>query len=156
VKTLVRFTNELLRESVIGLDRVLKDRLVSDVARQIDDAFLTGDGADNSVTGIINQPGVQTASFDPNEPDAFLDALALASAAEVTPNRWFMSGADFFTVREVKDNSGNNILESDITTGTTYRLFGVPVNITNKLPFDKATLANIAEIAVARDIIPTV
>ena len=156
VKTLVRFTNELLRQSVIGLDQVLKDRLVSDVARKIDDAFLTGDGAADSVTGIINQPGVQTASFDPNEPDAFLDALALASAAEVTPNRWFMSGADFFTVRKIKDTAGKYILESDITTGTTYRLFGVPVTVTNKIPTGKAILANMAEIAVARDTNPTV
>src|SRR5699024_1574591 len=55
VKTLTRFSNELLRQSVIGLDQVLKTRLVSDVARKIDDAFLTGDGADGSVTGIVNQ-----------------------------------------------------------------------------------------------------
>src|SRR5699024_8995011 len=120
VKTLVRFTNELLRQSVIGLDQVLKDRLVSDVARKIDDAFLTAAGAAVSSTGTINQPSVQTASFDPNEPDAFLVALALASAAEVTPNRWFMSGADFFTVRKLKDTAGIYILESDITPATTY------------------------------------
>ena len=78
VKTLIRFSNELLRQSVIGLDSVLKDRLVSDVARKLDTAFLTGDGADNSVTGIINQPGVQEATLDASDPDSFLDALALA------------------------------------------------------------------------------
>lgn len=156
VKTLIRFSNELLRQSIIGLDSVLKTRLVADVARKIDDAFLTGDGADGSVTGILNQPDVQTAAFDPNEPDAFLDALALASAAEVTPNRWFMSGADFFTVRKIKDTAGKYILESDITTGTTYRLFGVPVTVTNKIPTGKAILVNMGEIAVARDINPTV
>jgi HK97 family phage major capsid protein len=156
IKTLIRFTNELLRQSVIGLDSTLKDRLVSDVARKIDTAFLVGDGAANSVTGIVNQPGVQTGVLDPAEPDSFLDALALASAAEVTPNRWFVSGADFFTVRKIKDNSGKYVLESDITSGTTYRLFGVPVTVTNKLPEGTAVLANMSEVAVARDVAPSV
>lgn len=156
VKTLIRFTNELLRQSVIGLDSVLKDRLVSDVARKLDTAFLVGDGADNTVTGIVNQPGVQKAALDASEPDSLLDALALASAAEVTPNRWFLSGADFYSVRKLKDSSGKYILESDITQGTTYRLFGVPVTVTNKLPAGKAVLANMAEVAVARDTAPTV
>lgn len=156
VKTLIRFSNELLRQSVIGLDQVLKTRLVADVARKIDDAFLTGDGADGSVTGIVNQPDVQTGVLDATEPDSLLDALALASAAEVQPNRWILSGADFFAIRKIKDNSGNYILESDITTGTTYSLFGVPVTVTNKLPAGTAILANMAEVAIARDTNPTV
>lgn len=156
VKTLIRFTNELLRQSVIGLDSVLKDRLVTDVARKVDDAFLTGDGADGSVTGIINQEGVQNAVLDAEEPDSLLDALALASAAEVQPNRWIISGADFFAIRKIKDANGNYILEADVTADTTYRLFGVPVTVTNKLPEGTAVLANMAEVAVARDTNPTV
>jgi len=156
VKTLIRFSNELLRQSVIGLDSVLKTRLVADVARKLDDAFLTGDGAGDSVTGIINQPDVQTGVLDATEPDSFLDALALASAAEVQPNRWIISGEDFYAVRKIKDTAGKYILESDITTGTTYRLFGVPVTVTNKLPTGTAILANMAEVAVARDTNPTV
>ena len=103
VKTIIRFTNELLRQSVIGLDSVLKTRLVSDVSRKLDTAFLTGDGATGSVTGIINQTGVQEGVLDASDPDSLLDALALAHAAEVTPNRWFISGADFFTLRKLKD-----------------------------------------------------
>lgn len=156
VKTLIRFSNELLRQSVIGLDQVLKTRLVADVARKIDDAFLTGDGADGSVTGIVNQPDVQTGVLDATEPDSLLDALALASAAEVQPNRWILSGTDFYAIRKIKDNSNNYILESDITSGTTHRLFGVPVTVTNKLPAGTAILANMAEVAVARDTNPTV
>lgn len=156
IKTLIRFTNELLRQSVIGLDATLKARLVSDVSRKLDTAFLTGNGADDTVTGIVNQAGVQHAVLDATEPDSFLDALALASAAEVTPNRWFISGDDFFSVRKIKDTSGKYVLESDITTGTTYRLFGIPVTVTNKLPAGTAVLADMSQVAIARDTNPTV
>lgn len=156
IKTLIRFTNELLRQSVIGLDAVLKARLVSDVSRKLDDAFLTGDGTDNSVTGIINQTGVQTGVLDALDPDSLLDALALASAAEVTPNRWFISGADFFTMRKLKDADGKYLIVSDLTADAKYTLFGVPVTVTNKLPAGTAVLANMSEVAVARDTNPTV
>lgn len=156
IKTLIRFTNELLRQSVIGLDAVLKARLVSDVSRKLDTAFLTGDGTDNSVTGIINQAGVQNATLDASDPDSLLDALALASAAEVTPNRWFISGADFFTMRKLKDADGKYLIVSDLTADAKYTLFGVPVTVTNKLPAGTAVLANMSEVAVARDTNPTV
>ncbi|MEE6288623.1 phage major capsid protein [Georgenia sp. MJ173] len=156
IKTLIRFTNELVRQSVIGIDSVLRQRLVADVSRKLDTAFLIGDGTNNTVTGIVNQPGVQTGVLDVADPDSFLDALALSSAAEVQPNRWFLSGADFFTVRKIKDAHDRYVLESDITKDTTYRLFGVPVTVTNKLPAGTAILANTSEIAVARDTNPTV
>lgn len=156
VKTIIRFTNELLRQSVIGLDSVLKTRLVSDVSRKLDTAFLAGDGATGSVTGIINQAGVQEGVLDASDPDSLLDALALAHAAEVTPNRWILSGDDFFALRKLKDADNKYLIQSDMTAGASYSLFGVPVTVTNKLDAGKAVLADMSQVAVARDTNPTV
>lgn len=152
IKSLIRFTAELARQSVVGLDATLKARLVNDVARKLDTALLGGDGAANTVTGMINQPDVQTGVLDAEDPDSLLDALAMAHAAEVTPNRWFVSGADFFTLRKLKDGDGKYLIVSDLTAGATYSLFGVPVTVTNKLPEGKAVLANMGEVAVVRDV----
>jgi HK97 family phage major capsid protein len=118
LKVLIRFTNELLRQSVIGLDSVLRQRLVTDVSNALDDALLKGAGTANSITGIINQTGVQTGDLDVADADSLLDAIALASAAEVTPNRWFISGADFIALRKLKDGQQRYLLESDVTKGT--------------------------------------
>lgn len=157
IKAIIKVTNELLRQAnVVGLDAVLKARLVTDVSRKLDTALLLGDGADKSVTGIVNQPGTQPAELDVASPDSFLDALAMASAAEVTPNRWFLSGADFFAVRKLKSTDGKYLLEADITKDTTYRLFGIPVTVTNKLPVGTAILANMAEVAVVRNLTPAI
>jgi HK97 family phage major capsid protein len=73
----LRFTNELLRQSVIGLDATLKQRLVTDVSNALDTALLTGAGTSNSITGIIKQAGVQTGDPDVADPDTLLDAIAL-------------------------------------------------------------------------------
>ncbi|MEQ4567991.1 phage major capsid protein [Paenarthrobacter sp. CAP02] len=156
IKALTKFSNEMARQSNIGLDAVLKARIVKDVADKLDTALLNGTGATKTVTGLTKQAGTQQAVLDATDADSFLDALALAAAAEVTPNRWFMSGADFFAVRKLRDLSGKYLLESDITAGTTYRLFGIPVTVTNKLETGKAVLADMSQVAVVRDIAPSV
>jgi HK97 family phage major capsid protein len=58
IKTILRYTNELVRQSVIGIDAALKARLIKDVSDKLDAALLTGDGASDSITGIINQDDV--------------------------------------------------------------------------------------------------
>lgn len=156
LKAIVKMTSEVIRQTHIGLDAVLKQRLVHDVQTALDDALLSGDGTDNSITGILNQPGVQTGTLDLTTPDTFLDALALCAANEVKPNRWFLNAVDFFEVRKLKDADERYILEADITADTTYRLFGVPVTVSNKIPAGKAILANMSEIAVVRDLNPQV
>ena len=156
IKTMVKMTNELIRQSVGSLDVVLKDRLVTDVASKLDDALLGGTGADSTVTGIINQAGTSQAVLDVTEPDSLLDALAVAAASEVTPNRWFLSGADFFSLRKIKDADGKYILQADLTADATYTLFGVPVTVTNRLAAGKGVLADMSQVAIVRDLNPTV
>ncbi|OZD31695.1 phage major capsid protein [Rhodococcus sp. 06-156-3b] len=156
IKALTKFSNELLRQSMVGLDAVLKSRLVTDVSNALDDALLKGIGADKSITGIINQEGVQNAALDVSDTDSLLDALAQAAAEEVTPNRWFLSGTDFFALRKLKDANGRYIVESDVTAGARYSLFGIPVTVTNKLAAGKAVLADTSQIAVVRDLAPSV
>lgn len=156
IKALTKFSNEMARQSAIGLDAVLKARIVKDVANKLDTALLLGDGTAKTVTGLVNQTGVQTGVLDTTQADSFLDALALTAAAEVNPNRWFINGADFFAVRKLKDTNGKYLLESDISKDTTYRLFGIPVTVTNKLPAGQAVLADMNQVAVVRDIDPSV
>jgi len=108
------------------------------------------------ITGLINQVGVQTGELDVTDADSLLDAIAVASAAEVTPNRWFLNGQDFISLRKIKDTTGKYILESDLAADATYRLFAIPVKVTNKLARGKAVLADMSQVAVARDLAPSV
>lgn len=156
IKAIVRVTNELIRQAKIGVSGVLQQRLVHDVKTKLDDALLNGTGADNTVTGVLHQAGTQQAVLDLADPDSLLDALAKATAAEVTPNRWIFNGGDFYTLRKVKDGDGRYILESDITSDTTYRLFGVPVTVSNRMPAGKGLLLDASQLAVVRDIDPQV
>lgn len=155
IKTIVRVSNELIRMAKTGVSTLLQQRLVKDVQTKLDDALLAGDGEDHTITGLLNQP-VDTVPFSLSDTDVFLDALALLASREITPNRFIMNGVDFFELRKIKDNNGRRLLQSDESGEATYRLHGVEVSVSNKIPSGKAILADMASVAVVRDIDPEV
>ncbi|WP_158726387.1 phage major capsid protein [Tomitella fengzijianii] len=157
IKALTKFSNEMLRQSTIGLDSVLKQRLVTDVSSALDAALLTGAGTTKSITGITKQTGVSTGTLDNTDPDSLLDAMATAAGNEVEPNRWFVSSADFFALRKVKaSGTGEYLIQPDVTQGARYAMFGVPVTVTNRLAEGTAVLADMSQVAVVRDLAPSV
>ncbi|GAA4754039.1 phage major capsid protein [Gordonia alkaliphila] len=158
IKTIMRFSSELVRQSVIGIDSVLKARLVKDVSDLLDDALLQGAGTSDSIKGITKQAGVTTGDLDVTDPDSLLDAIAALNAKEITPNRWFLSGADFAELRKLKESStsARYLLEPDPSKASGTTLFGIPATVTNKLDAGTAVLADMSTVAIARDTSPSV
>ncbi|MBN7452617.1 phage major capsid protein [Mycobacteroides abscessus] len=158
LKVIERFSRESVRQSVIGLDAVLKARLVKVVGDALDDALLKGAGTSNSIKGIINQTGVETGDFDAADPDTILDGIATLNANEVTPNRIFLSGADFAAMRKIKETTGSKryLLQPDPSRAAGHTLFEVPVTVTNKLAAGKAIIADMSTVAVVRDTAPSI
>ena len=161
VKVITRFSNELARQSVVALDTALQDRLVTDVASTLDTAFLgsTGDGI-TTPQGIFAWAGTQeveatTAALDL---DMLLDAWGLALAANVNTAalQWFLRPGDFTKLRKVKDTSGQYLLQPDPTADGVFRLWGSKVNITSRVPAGNAALVDMTQVAVARDMAPSV
>ena len=156
IKVITRVSNELIRMATVSVSSVLEQRIVSDVRAKLDDALLDGDGADNSITGLLNQPGVTSGAFDASDPDSIIDAIGSLNALEVSPNRIIVSGADFTSLRKLKDSSGRYLLTPDITAGAVGSLFGIPVSVTNKLDAGTAIVGDMSAVAVVRDIDPRV
>lgn len=156
IKTIVRVSNELIRMATVGVSATLQTRLVTDVRDKLDTALLVGDGLDDTVTGLANTAGALTGVFDPTDPDSVLDAVATMSAVEITPNVIYMNGADFFTLRKVKDNTGRALIQSDVTAGAVFRLHGIPVRVSSKVPAGAPMLVDLSKVVVVRDLAPSV
>lgn len=156
IKAIIRTSNELIRQSTVGVSQTLQARLVKDVATKLDNELLSGTGANDGITGLLNQPGLDTAPISLTDTDPYLDALASMAAKEITPNRFILNGSDFFALRKIKDADGRYIVNGGPAEGAPYKLFEIPVTITNKLAPGKGILANMADIAVVRDIDPQV
>lgn len=156
LKVISRVTSEVLRSSAQALDAILKQRLVTDTAKALDVALFTSTGTSNTIRGLLNQTGVATGTLDADEPDSLLDGIGIARANEVKPNRWFLSPADYLSIRKVKDADGRYILQPDLTQTGQEVLFGVPVTVTAQVPTGKAVLADMNMVAIARDLSPSV
>jgi HK97 family phage major capsid protein len=172
IKSLTRFSNELARQSVIALDAALRDRMVRDVAAKLDHAFIAGDGTQTSTgkdtpVGLLNSTGTQELTgIGAVNLDDLHDAEGLALAANVDPARlrWFMTSRDFVNLRKLKDNDDRYQIQPDPTEAGAYRLLGHGVTVTNRIPADGGVgdnesaivLADVSQIAVARDLSPSV
>ena len=160
VKVITRFSNELARQSIVALDTALQDRLVTDVASTLDAAFFgsTGDGI-STPQGMLAWAGTQelavTSALDL---DILLDAWGKALEANVNLStlQWFMRPTDFTALRKVKDLNEQYLLQPDPTADGVFRLWGSKVNITTRIAAGNVVLADMSQVAVARDLAPSV
>ena len=167
VKVITRFSNELARQSVVSLDQALKDRLVGDVAAKLDAQFLSA-GGDGITTpkGLFAYSGIQTVAVGGAlSLDHLLTAWGMALAENVAMGslKWVLTPGDFVKLRKVKDTSGKYILNADPSADAVFRLFGAPVIVTSRVPdttggtvTGRAALVDFSQIAVARDLAPSV
>jgi len=167
LKVLVRLSNELIRTSVVGLESVLRTRLVTDVAAALDAALWDGTGTSNTVKGILRATGIATGTLDLADPDSLIDGIATAQANKVSPTHWVMTSASFAALRKLKiavpDNT-NGVAEykqylfdpNSIQNGTAFQLFGLPVIITDNIPAvstkNRVALVDMSKVVVARDV----
>lgn len=166
LKTLVRLSNELIRQSVVGLESVLRTRLVTDVAQALDAALWDGTGASNTIKGILRQSGIATGVLDLTDADSLIDGVATAQANKVNPTHWVMTSASFAALRKLKIAEAGATSDQDfrqylfdptgIQNGTAFRLFGLPVIITDNIPVATAkarvALVDMSKVVVARDV----
>lgn len=167
VKVITRYSNELARQSVVALDAALRARLVADVAAKLDTQFLSasGDGV-TTPRGLFAYPGTQTLPVGGALTlDHLHDAEGLVLAANVDPSkvRWVMTSREFVRLRKIKDTQGRYLIQPDPTESGAYRLLGHAVIVTNRVPdttggtpTGRAALVDFSQVAVARDLAPSV
>ena len=143
-----------------------------DVSAVLDDAFINGTGTpvlgtDTTPRGLLNQPGTTNLlAVGDVTLDDLHDATAIVMGlnADVTRMRWLMTSRTFISLRKVKTTDGKYMLQPDATDNSIYRLLGIPVVITNRVPTNGGVgtnetaiiLADMSTIAVARDTAPSV
>lgn len=166
LKVLVKLSNELIRTSVIGLEAVLQNRLVTDVAKALDAALWDGAGTSNTVKGILRASGIATGTLDLTDADSLIDGIATAQGNKVNPSHWVMTSASFAALRKLKiaepgatsDQDFRQYLfdPSGIQGGTAFQIFGLPVVITDNIPAvstkNRVALVDMSKVVVARDV----
>lgn len=161
LKVITRYSNELARQSVVNLDAALQARLVADVAAKIDGQFLSAEG-DGITTpkGMFAWDDVQNvAGIGEITLDALMTGYGMALGESVDPSKMtlFLRPADYMALRTLKDGDGRYLLQPDASTGRiVVPALGAHAALSNRIPEGMAALADMSQIAVARDLAPTV
>jgi HK97 family phage major capsid protein len=155
LKVLVRVSNEMIRQSVIGLEAVLRQRLVTDVSKALDQALWNGDGDSDTITGILQAEDIELGYLDLADIDSLIDGIATAQANHVTPTHWAMTPEVFTAFRKIKVGTSDARYVFDPSTvqnGTAFQILGLPVIITEHVPENCAALVDFSKVVVARDV----
>jgi HK97 family phage major capsid protein len=169
LKVLCRYSNELARASVVAIDTALKTRLVTDVANTLDARLFSasGDGV-TTPKGLFAYSGIQTVAVGGALTlDHLIDAWGKALSADVDTQsmKWVVTPREFIGLRKIKTATGSNsyVLTPDATKDGVFRLFGSEVIVTKRVPDTtggtptaRAALVDFSQIAVARDLAPSV
>lgn len=160
LKVLVRVSNESIRSSVLGVEQVFQNSLVTSVATALDAALWSGAGTSNTIKGILAQSGIATGDLDVTDADSLLNGLATATANNVQPTHLAMTAATFFAFRELKVGTSDSRYIFDpggIQNGSAFQLFGLPVLITANVPDaapgrPQVAIVDFSKVVVVRDI----
>jgi HK97 family phage major capsid protein len=170
LKTLTKYSNEMARASVVALDAAIQQRLVYDVAAKLDSQLFSasGDGV-TTPKGLFAHSGIQTVPVGGVLTlDHLMDAWGLALAAHVSMSnlKWVMAPREFVKLRKIKTTpTGSNqyVLQPDPTADGVFRLLGAQVIVTSRVPDTsggtptaRAALVDFSQIAVARDMAPSI
>ncbi|SER12046.1 phage major capsid protein [Microlunatus flavus] len=141
VKSLVRLSNESLRQSSQSLDAVLQQRLITDVQAQLDtQAWSSGGNGTTLPKGVFHADNTENfARVDVNGTltlDHLHDAYgrALSDDVPLSGLRWIMSPGQLTALRKVKDTSGRYIVTDGVGGAPAgLSLLGVPVTLSKRL-----------------------
>lgn len=143
IKTLIRLSNESLRQSIVSLDTVLQQRLITDVQAALDkQAWSSGGNGTTLPKGVFHADNVaQFAKVNVNGAltlDHLHDAYgrALADDVPLSGLRWVMSPSQLTALRKIKTTSTSNqyVVTENIGDGPAgLRLLGVPVTLSKRL-----------------------
>ena len=167
LKVLHRLSNELARHAVTDIAATLGTALVAEVARAADAAFLTGDGAANTIRGLANATGVQvTAAVGTPTVDSLYDAELKLMAANGDPSTavWFMAPRSLTSLRKQREGAGTGqyLLQPSPTEAGRMMLLGKPVYVSTAIAINQGAgtnastiiLADMAQVAVGIDAEP--
>lgn len=160
IKTLTRFSNELARQSIVSLEQALQNRLVTDVATALDRQLLsdTGDGITKPM-GMFAWEDVETLEYSELDLDTIMDGYGvfLGRFGHTEGLRLFIRASDYMTLRKLKDGDGRYLLQPDMSTGgIVVPALGARLAISDHIPEGNAALVDMTQVAVARDLNPSV
>lgn len=134
-------SNDLLRFAAIGADGIVRDDLVAAMAQREDQAFLRGDGTENTPKGLYSwtpAANVITANATVNLANVTKDVaeaiLALRNGLSRMINvGWIWAPRTTMFLKQIRDGNGNYAFKAELDGGN---FWGFPYKDTTEVPIN--------------------
>jgi HK97 family phage major capsid protein len=158
--SLVPISNDLIRRAAVNSQMFVRDDMVADIATGTDLGFLSGSGASNQPTGILNQSGISTfgANATVNLANVTTDLGTMVQTLMDSHVRfirpgWIIEPRTWRYLITVRDGNGNLPFADEMRAGT---IFGFPYRVTTQIPRNggagtnetKVLLADFADVVI--------
>ena len=132
-------TKHMINTMELDLVGFIKDDIVDTMTDAIEEAIFLGKGSDeNEPEGILKhikpENTVKVTATDTITVEQLKICKAKIKKSEVDKAKWFMNPEVYLLIDLLQDANGRPLLQPDITTGTGYRLLGLPVTVTDAMP----------------------
>jgi HK97 family phage major capsid protein len=132
--TLVPTSNDLIRNSSVSADAIIRDDMIQQMKLKLDWAGLYGDGTDYVPLGIKNTTGIQTlvpgAQITADYPATMIAALKSKNTPMRSPG-WAFNSLMESTIRNLKTTTGAYIYRDEMDTKS--QILGIPYKTTEQI-----------------------
>jgi len=146
---IVKLDKKVVKISALPIDTIVKDELVEAYANAMDEAYLIGDGVDNTPFGIFNTTAV------PVGRDVTVGSGITAEAFISAKNKmvsgynpvWVIHPDVLTAIESLKDGNGQYIFMNSFRAGEPDTILGIPVKRSDFAPSATSTGSYIACLA---------
>jgi len=106
---------------------IIDQELRADIAEELEDQIINGDGTGEHFTGILNTSGILTQAWDTDILTTTRKAkTALLTTGRVRPTAWMINPADWETIELLKDGNNRYYWGGPLDNGRP-QLWGIPI-----------------------------
>lgn len=137
---LVPISNDLIRRADPAVEQIVRTDISRALAGFLDRQMLDGDGNGQNLRGVLNTPGVNEVTLGENggQPtiDTLYDALYEVEKNDGQVTAWVFHPRTKHTLRKIKDQNGQYILQPPVSASEPPSLLGLPYYETTAIPIN--------------------
>lgn len=143
IGALSKVSVSLINNAQFDIVSYVVNKIAQSIAEFLEKELIAGD---TNIKGITDKSyenaGVKKVEVTAITSDALIDTQAALKMNVQDGCAWLMNQDMLTTVRKLKDNNGQYILNPDLRTGFGYELLGKPVMISDEMPVDTVVYGN--------------
>lgn len=143
IGALSKVSVSLINNAQFDIVGYVVNKIAQSIAEFLEKELIAGATNIKGITDVsYEDAGVKKVTATTIDADALIDTQSALKMNVQDGCQWLMNQTTLTTVRKLKDNNGQYILNPDVRTGFGFELLGKPVMISDEMPDDTIVYGN--------------